>query len=152
MPILFTLIVTPLTFAAVTNSGGFRLTGPADALRSGIVAGALLAAALATPGVAHASLSQCLTDKMCVWGNNNYEWLIAAQLHGQGVLDVFNDAAGENDAADSWQNRSNAYQGCLYDHSDGTHSLLTMPKASKNPNVSWTDSDKTSSMRTNAGC
>lgn len=80
-------------------------------LRSGIVAGAMLAAALATPGVAHASLSQCLTDKMCVWGNNNYEWLIAAQLHGQGVLDVFNDAAGENDAADSWQNRSNAYQG-----------------------------------------
>ncbi len=121
-------------------------------IRSIAVAGAMLATALAAPLTAHASIDQCLSNKMCVWGNNNFEWLIAAQLHGQGVMDVFNDAAGENNQADSWQNRSNTYSGCLYDNSNGTSAILTMGKASSNGNVSFTDSDKTSSMRTNGGC
>jgi hypothetical protein len=116
------------------------------------LAGAVLATALAAPMAANASLAQCTGSKMCVWGNNDFQWLLAAQDHGQGVIDVFNDAAGENNAADSWQNRSNSYAGCLYNNSNGTGALLTMGKADKKANVSFTDSDKTSSMRTNGAC
>jgi len=67
-------------------------------------------------------------------------------------MDVFNDAAGENDQADSWMNRSSRFDGCLYDHSDGTHSLLTMGRGDERLNMSFLDSDKTSSMRTNRRC
>ncbi|QMW66175.1 hypothetical protein H4N58_18880 [Mumia sp. ZJ1417] len=89
---------------------------------------------------------------MCVWGNNDYKLLIAAQADGQGVVDVFNDANGEDNQADSWQNRSNDYKGCLYDGRNGTGALLTMGIASRDDNMSVFDSDKTSSMRTNKGC
>jgi hypothetical protein len=106
---------------------------------------------LAAPTVADAALSQCTGSKMCVWGNNDFNWLIAAQDHGQGVIDVFNDANGENNQADSWANRSGTYNGCLYD-GQGTGALLTMGKTSNDNNVSVFDSDKTSSMRTNRGC
>lgn len=116
------------------------------------VAVAFAGAALAAPTAAHASLAQCSGTKMCVWGNNGFNWLIAAQDSGQGILDVFNDAKGENDEADSWANRSGTYNGCLYNNSDGTGPLLTMGKVSNDTNVSVFDSDKTSSMRTNRGC
>jgi len=120
-------------------------------IRSIAAGGMLLGTVLAAPIAAHASLAQCTGSNMCVWGNNNYDWLLAAQAHGQGVIDVFNDAKGENNQADSWQNRSNTYAGCLY-YGQGTSALLTMVKASKDDNVSFTDSDKTSSMRTNGPC
>jgi len=89
---------------------------------------------------------------MCVWGNNDFVWLIAAQNHGQGVLDVFNDSKGENDQADSWKNRSVDYAGCLYNHANGRDPLKTMPKGGKDNNMFFADSDKTSSMRTDGAC
>lgn len=88
---------------------------------------------------------------MCVWGNNDVDWLIAAQLHGQGVIDVFNDGNGENNRADSWANKSNDYAGRLHD-GQGMDALLAMGKVSIDNNVSVVDSDRTSSMRTNRGC
>lgn len=121
-------------------------------IRSMIIAAAFAGATLAAPVAAEASLSQCTGTKMCVWGNNGFSWLIAAQAHGQGVIDVFNDANGENDEADSWANRSGTYNGCLYNNSNGTDGLLTMGKTSNDTNVSVFDSDRTSSMKTNGGC
>jgi hypothetical protein len=121
-------------------------------VRSLATAGALFAVAVVAPLTAQASLSQCTGSKVCVWGNNDYKLLIAAQAHGQGVVDPFNDANGENNQADSWQNRSNNYKGCLYDGGNGTGALLTMGIASRDNDVSAFDSDKASSMRTNRGC
>ena len=113
---------------------------------------ALVTGVMSVPLASNAALSQCTGTKMCVWGNNDFEWLIAAQNHGKDVVDAFNDAAGENNAADSWQNRSNTYSGCLYDGSNGSNHLQTMKKGSKDDNMLFLDADKASSMRTNGPC
>lgn len=54
-----------------------------------LVGGGALAA-LAGPTTANAALSYCNSNYICVWGNNDYKWLIAEQYHGQGSwLDPF---------------------------------------------------------------
>jgi len=121
-------------------------------IRNLVISAALVGTVLAAPVPAEATLSQCASNKMCVWGNNGYDWLLAAQLHNQGLLDVFNDGLNEDDAADSWANRSASYNGCLYDDEAGQNSLLTMGKVSNDTNMSVFDSDKTDAMRTNRGC
>lgn len=118
-----------------------------------IIGGALAFASLAAPMSADAGISQCKTDKMCVWGNGDYNWLIAAQIHNQGSwLDVFNDANGENNQQDSWANRSASYTGCLADDADGGGDRLTMKKSSSDGDLAWFNSNSTSAMRTKGGC
>lgn len=102
---------------------------------------------------ADAALSECGTNKMCVWGNNDFKWLLAAQLHGQGDwLDVFNNGKDENDQQDSWANRSAMYTGCLADDVDGGGDRIRMPEASKDNDLAWFNSDSTDAMRTKYGC
>lgn len=118
-----------------------------------VIAGAMAFAGLAAPTAAQAGLNQCGTNYMCVWGNGNYEWLIAAQVHGQGSwMDVFNDANGENNQQDSWANRSNTYTGCMADDVDGGGDRITMAKASSDPELAWFNSNSKSAMRTKNGC
>lgn len=118
-----------------------------------LIAGALTVAGLASPVAAQASLSQCDTNHMCAWGNNDYGWLLANQNHGQGSwLDVFNDGTGENDETDSWANRSALYTGCLAEDVDGGGDRLIMGKTSSDPNLAFFNSDMVSAMRTKNGC
>lgn len=121
-------------------------------IRAMLVASAMFGTVLAAPVAAQAGREQCQSNKQCVWGNNNFNWLIAAQYHGQGVVDVFNNANGENNQGDSWSNRSASYAGCLYDGDNGSSALLTMGKTSSDGNMWFGDSDKTSSMKTNGPC
>lgn len=118
------------------------------------VGAALVVAAVGAPTGASATIGQCLSNKMCAWGNNDFNWLLAAQIHGQGpgFLDVFNNGAGENDETDSWANRSADYTGCLAANDDGTGDRLTMRKVSNDPNLAFFNSDEVSSMRTKGGC
>lgn len=120
-------------------------------VRATVIAAAMLGVALVAPTTAQAALSQCTGTKMCVWGNNNFVWLLAAQAHGQGVIDPFNNSQGEDGEADSWANRSGTYNGCLYD-GHGTSPLKTMSRTSNDNNMLFLDSNRASSMRTNEGC
>jgi hypothetical protein len=90
---------------------------------------------------------------MCAWGNNDYNWLIAAQVAGQNSwLDVFNDANGENDQTDSYANRSTTWTGCLSEDNDGGGNRVSMPRNSSDPNLASWNSDEASAMRTAYGC
>lgn len=119
--------------------------------RSLLTVGAIAAACLVAPSSAVASLSECNSNHMCAWGNNDFRWKIAEQYHGQDPwLDPFN--AEENDETDSWANRSATYTGCLAEHVDGEGDRLTMARASSDGNLAWFNSDMASSMRTKYGC
>lgn len=122
-------------------------------VKAAIAAGALALSGVAAALPAHAALSQCGTDKMCVWGNNDYEWLIASQIHGQGSwLDPFDNSVDEDNQQDSWANRSVTYTGCLADDVDGGGDRITMAKNSKDPNLAYFNSDSSDAMRTKNGC
>jgi hypothetical protein len=122
-------------------------------LKKVLILGALTASTVIAQPPAHAGLNQCLTNKVCVWGNNNYEWLLAAQIHGQTAwLDVFNDGAGENNQNDSWANKSKTYTGCGVDHVDGGGDRITFTKDSQDPDLSFLNSNFVSAMRTKSGC
>jgi hypothetical protein len=49
------------------------------------IAGVTTAAAfgVVTPLTADASISQCNSNLMCAWGNNDFLWLIAERHHGK---------------------------------------------------------------------
>jgi hypothetical protein len=86
-------------------------------------------------------------------GNNDFNWLIAAQVRGRDSWsDTFNNANGEDDQTDSWANTSTSWTGCLADHTDGSGNEITMRRTSNENNVSVLDSDMASSMKTANGC
>lgn len=121
-------------------------------MKTAIFAGVLVAV-VGAPNVAYAALDQCGSNKMCAWGNNNYNWLLAAQIHGQGSwLDVFNNGSGEDNQTDSWANRSATYTGCLAADVDGGGDRIRMAKLDKDPNLAFFNSDEASAMRTKNGC
>lgn len=113
---------------------------------------ALTAPVVVSSGIsAEATLSQCNSNHMCAWGNNDFNWLIAEQKHGQGSwLDPF--SASENDETDSYANRSATYTGCLAQHTGGGGDRVTMAKNSNDNNLASWNSDEASSMRTKYGC
>lgn len=118
-----------------------------------LVIGALTLSALAAPMTAEAGISQCLSNKMCVWGNNDFEWLLTAQIHGQSSwLDTFNNGAGENNQNDSWANRSATYTGCLADYQDGGGKRMEMKAASSDSDLAWFNSNFADAIRTKGGC
>ena len=113
----------------------------------------LALAGISAPVASSASLGQCDTNYMCVWGNNNYEWLIAKQYHGTSSwVDPFNNDTGENNQADSYANYSGTYTGCLADGAEGAGDKVTMPRGGRDDNLAYWNSDEASSMRTANGC
>ncbi|WP_181009222.1 peptidase inhibitor family I36 protein [Streptomyces sp. SM11] len=116
-----------------------------------IASTALLFAALAmTPSTANAALSQCNSNNMCLWGNNDFAWLIGERGHGQSS---FANLSGEkNDEMDSWANRSASYDGCMTEHANGGGDKQGMRRASNDNNVSPLNSDEVTSFRTSGGC
>lgn len=123
------------------------------ALKKFLVLGVLAASTVVAQPAAHAALSQCADNKVCVWGNNDYEWLLAAQLHGQrSWLDVFNNGKGENNQNDSWANKSSRHDGCGVDKVDGGGDRITFWRDSRDPDLAWFNSNFVSAMRTTNGC
>ncbi len=113
--------------------------------------GALALSGLAAPTHAQAYLSDCNANHMCVWGLNDFRWMIAERYHGNSDwLDPF--TGEENDENDSWANRSVTYTGCMAEHVDGGGDRLTMAEGSSDKDMAWFNSNETSSMRTKYGC
>lgn len=117
------------------------------AVAAAMVVGAGLFAA---PGVAGASLSECDSNNMCMWGNNDYKWLIGERDHG---LTSWSNLSGDkNNEMDSWANRSASWTGCMAGSTGGDGDRQTMAKNSSDNNVAVFNSDEVSSWRTANGC
>ncbi|MDX3715578.1 peptidase inhibitor family I36 protein [Streptomyces europaeiscabiei] len=68
--------------------------------------------------MAHASLSECNANNMCMWGNNDFHWLIGERAHGSTTRT--NMTGDRNDEMDSWANRSATHTGCMAEHRNGS--------------------------------
>ena len=111
-----------------------------------------LASALGTQAIqsAPAALSDCGGDRMCLWGNNDFQWKIGDRAHGSGTIS--NLSGDANNQMDSWANRSATYTGCMWDDANGAGSSDSMGRNSNDSNVApWNSDDKTS-WRTRYGC
>lgn len=117
-------------------------------LLTGIVA---LLGTLAFAGApATASFSQCGTDRVCLWGNNDYDWLLLTRTAGGGVQ-----------GAMPWWGRSTAWiHGRTGRPQTPAATTTRMAPAtvrpllggSSNPNVPVLNSDEVSGTATNGAC
>lgn len=114
------------------------------------LAGAMiLATALIAPGLASGSLSQCASGHVCLWGNNDFQWLIADRTAGSGTI---TNLTGEADnQMDSWANPS-SYNACGWGAANGTGDAQPFAAADNDNNVAFFNSDEVSSWRTRYGC
>jgi len=97
---------------------------------------------------AQASLDQCNSNRVCMWGNNDFKWLIGERAPGGGLVNLSGD---RNDEMDSWANRT-VIDAAGYATSNGRGDCQTFGRISNNNNVSYWSSDEVSSWRTNRGC
>ena len=114
-------------------------------MTTALIGGTLLFA----PNVAAtAAYSDCASDKVCLWGNNDYKWLIHTRNPGKGLLALTGDA---NNEMDSWGNRTTK-NARGYDKANGTGDCQTFAKGSKDNNVAPWNSDEISSTASNGKC
>ncbi|MEU8671973.1 peptidase inhibitor family I36 protein [Streptomyces anulatus] len=110
----------------------------------------LVGSALMVTPVANAAISDCNNNNMCMWGNNDYQWMIGERAHGSATLV---NLSGDNDnAMDSWSNESGTHSGCMYGAFNGTGDRQGMAPEANDNNVSPLNSDEVSSWRTRHGC
>ena len=116
-----------------------------------LLAGAIIiGTSLTIAGTANAALTDCTGTQMCMWGNNDFVFLIAARTPlNSTIVNLTGDA---NNEMDSWQNRSPTYDGCMWANNDGTGDAQTSHKADSDNNVSPLNSDEVSSYRARVGC
>jgi peptidase inhibitor family I36 len=119
-------------------------------IKSAIAAALIVGAGLVVPGVANAGLSDCPSNHMCLWGNNDFRWLIGNRAAGNGTITGL--SGDKNDGMDSWANRSATHTGCMYQHAGGGGDRQTMGRNSNDNNVAPWNSDEVSSWRTRYGC
>ncbi|GAB2732367.1 peptidase inhibitor family I36 protein [Streptomyces bullii] len=117
------------------------------ALAAAMIVGAGL---FTTQGVANAALSDCNSNNMCMWGNNDFRWMIGERAHGSGTW--ANLSGDRNDEMDSWANRSASHTGCMAEHSNGSGDRQSMHRNDSDNNVAPWNSDEISSWRTTNGC
>jgi hypothetical protein len=117
--------------------------------RKSVVAIASLACAgaLASAG-AQASFSQCNANRSCLWGNNDFVFLIGERPPGGGLVNLTGDA---NNEMDSWGNRTTT-NSSGYGSAGGSGDCQTFGAGQRDNNVAFFNSDEVSSWRTNAGC
>jgi hypothetical protein len=97
---------------------------------------------------ATATFSQCSSNRVCLWGNNDYDWLLIQRSPGLGVAAL---SSGINNRMDSWANRTTT-NARGYDGSSGTGDCQTFARGSSDNNVNTFNSDEVSSTATNGGC
>jgi hypothetical protein len=102
------------------------------------------------PGVANAALSDCDSGNMCLWGNNDYRWMLAERTAGSSSIE--NLSGDANDEMDSWANKSTTYAGCMWATANGSGDRQTLGRNSHDNNVSPANSDEVSSWRTAYAC
>ena len=114
------------------------------------VVGAIVAAVSAVPSVARADLSHCDSNYVCLWGNNDFKWMLTQRPAGSGtIVNLLGDA---NNEMDSWANRSATYNGCGFGAWNGGGDRQTFWRADNDNNVAPWNSDEVSSWRTRYGC
>ena len=102
--------------------------------------------AWATPAMA--TEAQCLSNRACLFGNNDFDWLISMRTPNAGLMNM---SATVNDKMDSWINRTNqSARG--YEHADARGACQTFSSNTKEPNVSFWNSDEVSSWATDGKC
>lgn len=97
---------------------------------------------------AQASFSECDANRVCMWGNNDFLWLIGERAPNGGLVALTGDA---NDQMDSWGNRT-VVNAAGHEHSNGTGDCQTFQAGQSDNNVAFFNSDEVSSWRTNHGC
>jgi peptidase inhibitor family I36 len=117
--------------------------------RSAIVLVALALAGAAASGGAQAAFSDCDPNRSCLWGNNDFIWLLSERAAGGGLLSF--SGQDRNNQMDSWGNRT-TINSAGYDSTSGTGDCQTFQRGSNDNNVSFVNSDEVSSWRTNHGC
>lgn len=110
----------------------------------------MAAGMLVSVGPASAALSDCPSNYMCMWGNNDFKWMIGKRFHGNET--IANLSGDANDEMDSWANRSATHIGCMFEHAGGGGARQTMAKVSSDNNVAPWHSDEITSWRTKNGC
>ncbi|MEV5692231.1 MULTISPECIES: peptidase inhibitor family I36 protein [Micromonospora] len=105
---------------------------------------------LLVPGVASAALSDCDANKMCLWGNNDYKWMLNERDAGSSTIQ--NLSGDANDEMDSWANKSSTYSGCMWSDANGSGDRQTLGRNQSDNNVSPANSDEVSSWRTAYSC
>jgi hypothetical protein len=115
-----------------------------------VVGAIIVSAGFVTPAVASATLSDCPSNHMCMWGNNDFRWMIGNRSAGSGT--ITNLSGDANDEMDSWGNRSASSTGCMYGDANGSGDRQTMARNSNDNNVAPWNSDEVSSWRTANGC
>jgi hypothetical protein len=117
--------------------------------RSGITIAALALAGASASGGVQAAFSDCNANRSCIWGNNDYVWMLSERPAGQGI-ETFH-TTDKNNQMDSWGNRtsrnSSGYDGYL-----GGGDCQTFGFNSRDNNVSFWNSDEVSAWRTDRGC
>lgn len=113
----------------------------------------LVTACLAVSGAgaattAQAAFGDCPSGRVCLWGNNDYQFLLSTQTEGGGLKALSGDA---NNNMDSWGNRT-ARAGAGHDGSNGSGDCQTFSAGSRDNNVAPFNSDEVSSFRANRGC
>lgn len=103
---------------------------------------------IAAPSVA--ALSDCGTNKTCIWVNNEFSGSRQDRAHGEGTIKNVNSTL--NNRMDSWANRSATYVSCGWDGTNGTADDQTWGVTSNDNDVSPLSSDEVSSWRTRYGC
>jgi hypothetical protein len=120
-------------------------------MRGKLIASAIVAVtAVTVPGLASGSLSQCPSGNVCLWGNNDFQWLIGNRAGGNGT--ITNLSGDANNQMDSWANRSSTYSACGYGGANGTGDRQGWSPNNNDSNVAPWNSDEISSWRTRYGC
>lgn len=117
-----------------------------------VIATAIVAATgfFVGPGVANAALADCDSGNMCLWGNNDYKWMLSER--GAGDSTIKNLSGDANDEMDSWANKSGTYAGCMWSDANGSGDRQTLSRNSHDNNVAPYNSDEVSSWRTAYAC
>lgn len=114
-----------------------------------LVAGAFIAGtALLAPNTASsAAFSDCNSNYVCLWGNNDYQWMLIEKYTNQEGTNLYGE---ENNQTDSWGNRSTRNARAWDTHSGGD--CWTLSAGERDPNLAPWNSDRFSRLATTGGC
>lgn len=116
---------------------------------------ALLAFTLAATGVlgftstAEAAFSDCDPGKVCLWGNNDFLWLLEERTAGSTTIVNLNGES--NNETDSWANRG-TQTGAGFDNAGGSGDCINFTAGQSDNNLAFWNSDEVSAWRTKNAC
>ncbi|WP_250035713.1 peptidase inhibitor family I36 protein [Paractinoplanes maris] len=117
-------------------------------VRVGLMLAITALSGLAWAAPAAASESECLSNRVCLFGNNDFDWLLSMRGAGYGNYNLISSV---NDKMDSWINRTGT-NAAGYSNANGSGDCQTFHSNSKDNNVNFANSDEVSSWKTNGGC